>query len=286
MAMNRDILSVAAVVLSLAACDRADDRPAQTEEHAMGLQAQSDAAAPQAFATQAAGNPAEPQLPVIRTRLIRTGAARVEVSDLDRAVRLARELTRRLNGVVAESEVTSDADMRASMLLIRVPADSLDALVRDLTTLGEVRSVSLSSTDVSREYFDAETRLAVKQQTVRRLTQLIERSTRVEDLVAIERELSRATTELEMLKGQIRYFDLKVAESDLRLHMTESGRGLSAGALRPVKRSFRTATQVLGESLANLIYLVVFIIPWLVAAVLLWLLGSWLLRVRRRRTNS
>lgn len=58
----RDVLSVVVVLFGLAACGREHDESMATEEHAMVAQAESDAAAPAAFVTQAGGGSAEAQL--------------------------------------------------------------------------------------------------------------------------------------------------------------------------------------------------------------------------------
>jgi uncharacterized phage infection (PIP) family protein YhgE len=223
---------------------------------------------------------------VIQQRLIRTATGRLEVDDVDNAVKALGDLVRRVNGVVSQSEVTSEADYAAATFVARVPAESLDSVINALKSLGDVRSISTSSTDVSREYFDVETRLAVKEASVRRLTQLMGRASRIEDLVAVERELSRATAELESLKGQITYFDRTMAHSELRLHLIESGSGFGA-TVRPMTRAFRNAAAVFGQSIGALLYLIVFLIPWVALALILWPLATRLLkRVRRKRNDK
>jgi hypothetical protein len=261
---------VAFVTVLLAACDERSERVMQSSAGAefVPMAAEQTAAADQSAA--------------LAPRLIRQATAHVEVSDLDNVLQSTRNLVKRFNGRVVESGVTSDVDIRSAHLLIRVPADSLDTLLAELTDLGDVRSVSTSSTDVSREYLDTETRLRVKEETVRRMSQLIQRSSRVEDLVAVERELSRVTAELESLKGQIQYFDRKTAESDLRLQLTEKKGGLFAGSLRPVSRAFHDTADVLAHSVATLVRITVFLLPWLLTAVLLWWLGRRAVRARRR----
>jgi hypothetical protein len=154
--------------------------------------------------------------------------------------------------------------------MLRLPADSFDAFLDELAALGRVVSLSVASSDVSREYVDVETRLAVKEETVNRLRELAERGGALEDLLAAERELGRAIGELEALKGQLRYFDQRIAESELRLSLIEPGAVIGSGAFRPVALAFRRATEVFAQSVAYLIYLVVFLVPWVILAVAAW----------------
>jgi hypothetical protein len=222
---------------------------------------------------------------VIQPRFIRNATTRIEVTDVDAAVGSLRASAARVGGIVAEAEVSLHSGARSASLLLRIPADSLDNFLDGLTALGAIQSTSVSSVDVSREYFDTETRLAVKEETVRRLTELVQRSGSVEDLVAVERELSRTMTELESLKGQIRYFDLKVAQSDVRVYLLESGRAAST-ALQRIRSALGDAVDVLGQSIAALVYIVVFLIPWAVIAMLAWLVFKRVAHARRKKVEA
>ncbi len=256
--------------LILAACGRTDE---VAESMGRGYAGSIDASAP----APAQPPPAPQAMP---TRLIRNAHGRLEVRDLDAAVKSLTELVHSVNGTVAQSEISSDVDLATATFLARIPAESLDSVINALGSLGKVRSIATSSTDVTREYFDVETRLAVKEASVRRLTQLMDRASRVEDIVAVERELARATAELESLKGQITYFDRNIAQSELRLHLTESGSGFGTATARGVKQAIRNAAATFGQSIGTLIYLVVFLLPWMLVVMILWLI---LRKIRRRK---
>jgi hypothetical protein len=63
---------------------------------------------------------------------------------------------------------TSDA-----WVILRVPSQQFEGLVQSLRGLGTLRSESIGAQDVTKEYADLETRLAVKEQTVTRLRALL-----------------------------------------------------------------------------------------------------------------
>jgi len=162
----------------------------------------------------------------------------------------------------------------------------LESFVERLSTLGRVLSLSIASSDVSREYVDVETRLAVQEETVNRLRQLAARGGDLADLLAAERELGRAIGELEALKGQQQYFDQRIAESELRLSLIEPGAVIGSGAFRPVAVAFRSAIEVFAQSVAYLIYLVVFLIPWVLLTLAAWPGVRRLMRLRKQRAAS
>lgn len=204
-------------------------------------------------------------------RLIRNGTVRLEVDDLDTSITTAQSLVDEVQGFVAGSNLTEGNEgSRTASLTLRVPSASFQVVVDRLSQLGRVLSVSISASDVSREYFDLETRIAVKDQTVGRLRELITRSGDLEDLLAVERELGRATAELESLKGQITYYDQRLAMSDLRVDLFEPGAAITPGLSRPVREAFRNSVSILAKSLAALIYVLASLVPWLILAAILW----------------
>lgn len=226
--------------------------------------------------------PPPEQLAASRARLIRSGSARVEVSDLELAVSEARRMGEAMGGYVAGSEFREGSEgERSASLVLRIPADSVDVLIETLPELGKVRSVSISAQDVSRDYMDVATRLTVQEETVDRLRALAARGSELDELLAAERELGRAVSELESLKGRIRYFDERIAESDVHLSLLEPGAALGTGAFRPLRVAFSRSVEVFANSLAYIIYAAVFALPWIVLALLLLpFVGRW--RAARR----
>lgn len=219
-------------------------------------------------------------------RLIRDGTARLEVRSLDVALDSVRARTEAVQGIVARSEVREGREgARTASLGLRIPAANFESFVDGLDDLGRVLSASTTTTDVSREYFDLEIRVAVLEETVQRLRDLLSRSGSIQDIVAVERELARVTSNLESLKGQIRFYDQRVAYSELSLMLEEPGAALAPGIFRPVATAFRNSLRVFGESLGTLVSVAAFVVPWLILLALLWPVGRWARnRLRRRRT--
>ena len=231
--------------------------------------------------------PPPPTAAPLGPRLIRRGSARIEVEDLEAALDMVRHFAEDRGGFVAGSDLREGHQgARTASLLLRRPSDSFQAAVDQLSGVGRILSVSVSASDVSREYFDTETRLAVKEATVQRLRELASRTGDLADVLAAERELSRAISELESLKGQIRYYDQRLALSELDVRLTEPGALIATGAFSPVTLALRDAAGVLGKSVAYIVYLAVFSLPWLALALLLWPLARRIPLPRRAQAAS
>lgn len=215
-------------------------------------------------------------------KLIRDGRIEIEVESVAAAIERIGAAAAARRALVAGSEVRRHADGRRSgTVTVKVPAAAFDDAVADLRELGEVRSETSSTQDVTKEYADLETRLAVKRRTQDRIEALLARqSGSLADLLSVERELERVVTEIERMEGEKRYYDQRVAISTIVVVLFEPGAVLRPSAFDPLREALGEALEVLAMSLAALVYVVTSAIPWVL---LLWALWALVRRYRRRR---
>jgi hypothetical protein len=189
---------------------------------------------------------------------------RIQLGNVETGVREADSVARVHGGLVADSRTSqSDRGARTAEIVIRVPADRFQAAVADLRRLGRVRSENISADDITRDYTDLEIRLAVKEETVARLRSLLlNRAGKLSDVLEVERELDRAVTELEQMKGMRRFYDQQVAMSTITATLYESTASGLVAISDPVAGAFRRALEALGASLAALVYFLIFLVPW------------------------
>lgn len=233
--------------------------------------------APSAEQTQAAavarvaGAPAV-QAPVIQQQIIRTAELRVEVHDARKAAQAADSIATRYGATIGDTRVSQETDdRRVAQLTIRVPAEHMGEVLVALRKLGDVKEETTSAQDVTREYTDLTTRLAVKEQEVGRLRAMLDaRTAKLADVLEVERELTRAVTELEQMKGEQRYYDSQIARSTITVTFIEPAptRGSQLGA--PVAEAIHDSLGVLGRSLSAVVYVIAFALPWLLVALLVW----------------
>lgn len=281
--MNRRVCAIAALML-IAACS-----DSLTGHRAMpATPTASDAAAPTAameigrpmMLEQVASPPALPDRKVIRTAEIR-----IQLDDVAAGSKAADSIATALSGLVASSHISQgDRGETESQLTIRVPTVRFADALAALRTLGRVRVDNTNAEDVTRAYSDLEIRLAVKRDLVNRLRALLAtRTAKLSDIIEVERELGRAITELEQMEGERRYLDNQVSMSTIQasfFHAPVAGPG---SFLDPILVAIRQSVAVLGRSIAALISWTVFVIPWVVIAVVGWHVARF---ARRRYTAS
>jgi hypothetical protein len=217
----------------------------------------------------------------IPQKLIRSGEISIQLKDIDAGVRRADSIARAQGGLLADTRVNqTDRGIKAAQVTLRVPADRFDAAMAALRHLGQVRSEAIATEDITRAYADLEIRLAVKEATVARLRELLAtRTGKLSDVLDVERELARAVTELEQMKGERRFDDQRIATSTITAELLQSTSWGSVSITGPVGGALRKALEVFGASLSSLIYLVVYLIPWVLLVTVLW----WAVRRLRRR---
>ena len=110
------------------------------------------------------------------------------------------------DGFLAESDQCSLTASSARNMAWRIPVDQFHAFVSAVGRLGEVRQNHIGSQDVTEEYFDLEARIRNKREEEKRLIKHLADSTgKLDDILAVEKELSRVRGEVEQMEGRLRF---------------------------------------------------------------------------------
>ena len=275
--MSRNILSLLIIALVASACQMAmplDDEVEQDKAQLLTLNAPAPGSPTSSPRTALAEATLGQQLEIsINRKLVRRGNLELEVENVELLIRTIDSLALSWSGFVADAQVNQNADghHRASVTL-RVPEAEFAMALAALKELGTVRGHAVTSEDVTKAYFDLETRLAVTRETEARLRELLASNTgKLSEVLQVERELSRVIGQIESMEGQKRYFDRQVALSTIALTLYEPEAIVRASALDLLRRAFMNAVGMFVTSLAMLIQLMVVALPWLVVVLLGWL---------------
>lgn len=155
--------------------------------------------------------------------IIRTGSASVEVDTLEPAVAQLQQLALRLGGYVANSSLQDGRNqLRQATLEIKVPAPRFDDLTAGLRPFGKVEHITVNAEDVGEEFTDLTARVANARRLEERLIDLLaNRTGRLQDVLAVERELARVRETIERYEGRLRYLKTRVATSTLTVTLHE-----------------------------------------------------------------
>lgn len=131
---------------------------------------------------------------------------------------------------------------------------------------GETLDRGITGEDLSKQIVDTDARIRIKEALVERLTVILQtRSGNIAQAVEAERAVNAAQEELEQARAWLAEMRTRVAMSMFEIDY-ESGAPLGGGFSEPVRDAFASVGQLFGRSLAFIILLVAFILPWLLVA--------------------
>jgi hypothetical protein len=160
----------------------------------------------------------EQPAPVSKKRqVIYTATMQVSVYDLDHALEVVEAMPARYGGWLQQRI--------DSQLVLRIPAEKLEAAMEAVAELGVVDYRLLEALDVTAEYTDLESRIRVLEQMQTHLKALLAKAKDVEQALEIRQALDQITLELEVARAQMRELAKSIAFSTLILNLVERGPG-------------------------------------------------------------
>ncbi|RKS77670.1 uncharacterized protein DUF4349 [Motilibacter peucedani] len=219
--------------------------------------------------------------------LVVTVGRTVRVRDVAKAVAGASALAQRLGGHVEGEDGRDDPEDRAAareQVVLRVPPARVDALVSGVEGYGDVLVRTRKDLDVTQQVQDVDARLANARASVARVRQFYARAKDVKDVVLMEGELSRRVADLESLEAQ--HATLSDSTTLATVTVTFVGRS----AVVPVHRTGFTAglhsgADAFAASVTVVLTALGAVLPFVPLALVVGMLGWWLVRSARRRSR-
>lgn len=230
--------------------------------------------------------------------VIRNAALQLRVKSVDASVPKVRAAAAAAGAQITELNLSAgvgDPVMPESAaqgpstayVTIRVPADKLDSLTKTLSGLGTIIAQTESASDVTEQAIDLDARLGNLRAEEARLRTFMKRATKVDDLLAIERELTRVRGDIESMDAQLTYLKRQAARATLSVTLTEPGpvitpAGSTWGMREAITRGFQGAAAVV----SGLVMLAISLSPVIAMGIVIWLVIRSLIRSRRRRREA
>ena len=133
-------------------------------------------------------------------------------------------------------------------VVVKVLPQNLDAFLLKLRDIGELQNQSVSTDDVTKEYYDTQARLENSRRMEAQLQELLKHeNSKVSDLLQVERELGRVRGDIEQMQGQLKLYDFQVQYATVTMQMSEKDLNQTAAYLLKEQDEFSLfATDVEG----------------------------------------
>jgi hypothetical protein len=228
--------------------------------------------------------------------VIKNARLEIVVDKPDESMDAISKLAEEMGGYVVsanlyQSFLDSGQEVPRASITIRVPAERLDeALERIEAESGRLPlNKTIDSQDVTSEYTDLQSRLRNLEAAEAQLTKIMEEAKRTEDVLNVYNQLVQVREQIEVIKGQIKYYDesAKLSAISVELIASAAEQSITIGGWEPVgvvKSAIQALIRALQVIVNIAIWLVLFGLPVLVVIVLpVYLIVRGLLRWRARR---
>lgn len=171
---------------------------------------------------------------------------------------------------------------------IRIPRENLDLFIEEVKEIGNIISENKSKVDITKQYRDTESRLKVLETKEERLLSLLEKAEKMEDIIALENQLSNIIYEKENLTANLMDMDDKVDYSTVNFQLEEVAKLTSSGNVKTpfldkIKNAFNDSIYFFTHNIENLFISLVYFLPYLLIILIIVYI---LLRFLRKRKNK
>jgi hypothetical protein len=212
------------------------------------------------------------------------------VKNLDESERELKEIIKTHDGIIANAEISGSSGMRRQgTWKVRVPVDRFDSFLEALPNLGVPERNRRDSEDVSEEYYDLADRIKNKkllQETLRGYQQEKKFSSKIEEMLAIEKEIERVRTELDQMEGRLRRLTNLTSLTTVTIVLQEIKDYVPPQApsfTNTISTTFADSVELLEQFGKVVVLIGVALAPWLPILIVIVALFWFAVRRRRRR---
>jgi hypothetical protein len=294
--------SLVVLVLSLillAACAPAALTPeAETIERtfvdeAMGVAPMEEPAPPKSDFDFANQPPAEDRI------VIKNATLEIVVDAPEKSMEAIAEMAESFGGYVVSANLRQNvlADGREvpqASITVRVPAERLDEAIARIEAESDRLPLNkdIQSQDVTTDYTDLQSRLRNLEAAEAQLMEILDDAVRTEDVLNVFSQLTSVREQIEVIKGQIQYYEQSAALSAISVELIANAavQPISIGGWEPVgvvKDAIEALIRGLQVLASVAIWLGLFVLPILVVIGLpIYVIVPLVIRARRRRKSG
>ncbi|KKR21129.1 MAG: hypothetical protein UT50_C0012G0002 [Candidatus Moranbacteria bacterium GW2011_GWA2_39_41] len=213
-------------------------------------------------------------------RIIKIGNLDLKVSNADDASQKIAQIAKNNGGEVFSSNFyQTSKNIKSGTVEIKVPMSNFEKTFADIKTIATlVVRESTSGTDVTMEYSDLQIQLKNKQAEEQSFLSILDRAGKIDDVLAVTREVARVRGEIESLQGQIKFMDSQTDKATITVSMTEDTAITFSDKWRPwqvAKETFNALFKDIQGAINFAIVLVIRIIPIIIMYILIFGLLYW-----------
>ncbi len=293
---------VAILALTLSACAQAAAPTAAPMQQFSTNEAQGPALAPAQDKSAGGAAPAAPQPATGQTTVasdttsqaierivIKNASLTISVADPSKSMNTISKMADDMGGFVISANMYKEtlnngAEVPRASITVRVPAEKLSSALDQIRAESKQEPISetANSQDVTNEYIDLQSRQKNLEAAEVDLTKIMDQAYKTEDVLAVYNQLVSIREQIEVIKGQIKYYSESAHFSAISVELIADAavQPIEIGGWQP-QGVLKEAVQALIKTLqfiANaLIWIVLYILPVVLILFVIFILPPLLL---------
>jgi hypothetical protein len=221
--------------------------------------------------------------------VIKNASLTISVAEPSKSMNTISKMAEEMGGFVVSANMykerlSSGAEVPRASITVRVPAEKLNTALEQIRAQSKQDPISetANSQDVTNEYIDLQSRQKNLEAAEADLTKIMDQAYKTEDVLAVYNQLVSIREQIEVIKGQIKYYSESAHFSAISVELIADAavQPIEIGGWQP-QGVMKEAVQALIKSLQflvnALIWIVVYILPVLLILFVIFLLPPMLL---------
>ncbi len=216
--------------------------------------------------------------------VIRDTSLSLQVGNVENTIKSIEDITSSLGGFLVNSYLSKPESAASGNITIRVPEDKRSQALKSFKALSvKVVSESVYGVDVTDQYVDTESKLAILNQTKQRYQDIMDRAVTVNDLMNVQQQLVNLQSQIDALKGQQKYLDQSAKLTKIVIYLSTDDLSLPYSPTNEWRPAvvFKTAVRSLVGNLRSLVSLLIWIIVYSPVLIVGFLIYRYIKRQRK-----
>jgi hypothetical protein len=181
-------------------------------------------------------------------KVIKNGDLNLQIESTEKSAQEIGNIVRGKGGeVFATNFYERVKGQKSGFITVKVPVNKFEETINDIKKIAtQVLSESTNGQDVTEQYTDLQAQLKNKRAEEESFVKILDTAGKIDDVLAVTREISRVRGEIERLEGKIRFMDSQTDMSTITINLTEDT------TIVPVNEGWRP-WQVVKQSVKELI---------------------------------
>lgn len=190
----------------------------------------------------------------------------LQVKDVSKTINDILDTTKNLGGFLINSSLSKPQNAASGNISVRIPEEKRSQALDIFKKMAvKVVSESVYGNDVTDQYVDLESRLAVLNNTKTKYEEILKQASKVSDIMNVQEQLTYIQTQIDNLKGQKKYLEQSAKLSKIVVYLSTDELALPyapTNEWRPMvifKNAVRSLVTLFRGVGSLFIYLIVFI---------------------------